>query len=479
MGAHSQPRGVPARGRSTLVLLVAATAGYSLLEAMLVPALPVIQQAVGASPASIAWVFTGLLLAAAVTTPLVGRLAEVRDKRSVLFVVLLIVSLGTLVAGAATSVTVLAVGQVLQGVGLGLVPLSLGIIRDTQPPARVKSGNGLVVGASAVGSAVGFVVAGPLLEALGSHRWLYGIPFVLLVVITVGTWWAVPSCPPTARGRVDRLGAVVLSVGLLALLIGLTQAPVWGWLSAEVLGLGVIATVMLATFVLLELRTIEPLVSMRLLARPTVAAVCLIVFVTGFVVTATQLTISTIVAAPASTGYGLEESATTAGLILLPMGIVGTVAAPLTGRLERLLSARGVMALAGGAIVASCATLLVARGEPGALAASAMLVGFGLGIGVTQAMNTVVTAVPVSRVASVAGAAFVIRSVGSTLGGQVSGGILAGDLLPDVAVPSWSAFSSVFAVAAVLAVVALLLSRALPGRRSASIHAAAVRILEA
>lgn len=72
-----------------------------------------------------------------------------------------------------------------------------------------------------------------------------------------------------------------------------------------------------------------------------------------------------------------------------------------------------------------------------------------------------------------------IRSVGSTLGGQVSGGILAGDLLPDVAVPSWSAFSSVFAVAAVLAVVALLLSRALPGRRSASIHAAAVRILEA
>ncbi|MGH3585917.1 MAG: MFS transporter, partial [Pseudonocardia sp.] len=136
------------RARVVLTVLVVTLFAYNGLETMLAPALPLVQEAVGASTPAIAWVFTGVLLAGAVATPVVGRLADTRDKRKVLLWVLVIVMLGTAVAALSTSIVVLTIGQLLQGVGLGLLPLSAGIIRDTQPPSAVKSANGLIVGSA-------------------------------------------------------------------------------------------------------------------------------------------------------------------------------------------------------------------------------------------------------------------------------------------------------------------------------------------
>jgi predicted MFS family arabinose efflux permease len=156
----------PGEPRLTLVVLALAVFSYSALETMLAPALPLIQQAVGASTPAIAWVFTGVLLSGAVSTPVISRLADTRDKRGVLLGVLIVVCAGTLVAALATSVAVLIVGQLLQGAGLGLVPLGVGIVRDTQPPARMRSANGLIIGVAALSSAVGLLVAGPIVARM-------------------------------------------------------------------------------------------------------------------------------------------------------------------------------------------------------------------------------------------------------------------------------------------------------------------------
>jgi predicted MFS family arabinose efflux permease len=85
-------RGRRAPAVATLFALTAGLFAYSTLETMLSPALPMIQKAIGASTPAIAWVFTGLLLAGAVSTPVIGRLADVRDKRPVLLGVLVVVA---------------------------------------------------------------------------------------------------------------------------------------------------------------------------------------------------------------------------------------------------------------------------------------------------------------------------------------------------------------------------------------------------
>ena len=104
----------PGGPRLTLAVLALAVFSYSALETMLAPALPLIQQAVGASTPAIAWVLTSVLLSGAVSTPVISRLADTRDKRGVLLGVLIMVCAGTLIAALATSVAVLIVGQLLQ-----------------------------------------------------------------------------------------------------------------------------------------------------------------------------------------------------------------------------------------------------------------------------------------------------------------------------------------------------------------------------
>jgi EmrB/QacA subfamily drug resistance transporter len=436
---------------------------YSTLETMLSPALPAIQHAVGASTPAIAWVFTGLLLAGAVSTPLVGRLADVRDKRTVLLGVLAVVALGTLLAAVATNVALLTAGQVLQGVGLSLVPLSVGIIRDTQPARRIAASNGLIVGTAASSTAVGLVVAGPILEVL-PYTWLYWIPFVVIVAAFVVAWVVVPSCPPTRRGRLDSAGAVLLASGLALLLIGISRSSKAGWGSPLVLTLVVVGVAVLGVFAAVELRTSEPLVDLRLLGTRAVLLTCAVAFVVGFGTFAVFVLVPMMVESPTTTGYGLGGSALSSGLYLVPLGIIGTAVAPLTGRLERALGTRGVMLTGTVAMVAAALVLLAAPGRPWLVLVSTALAGLTVGFGLTGAMNIVVATVPEDRTASVSGLAFVVKSIGGALGAQLGAVLLAQSTAPDAELPAWSGFRSAFLLAAAVSTAAVLLSIALPSR---------------
>ncbi|MCW2717574.1 MFS transporter [Pseudonocardia sp.] len=455
------------RGRAatvgTLCVVTAALFAYSTLETMLSPALPLIQEAVGASTPAIAWVFTGLLLAGAVSTPLVGRLADVWDKRPVLLGVLAIVGIGTLLAALASNVALLTTGQVLQGVGLSLVPLAVGIIRDTQPAERVASSNGLIVGTAASSTAVGLVIAGPILQVL-PYTWLYWIPLVVIVAALVVAWAVVPSCPPTKQGRVDWPGAALLGAGLALVLIGISRSSRAGWGSLLVLGLLTAGVVVLAVFVVVELRTRDPLVDLRLLGQRAVLLTCAVSFVVGFGTFAVFVLVPILVESPASTGYGLDGSALDTGLYLIPLGILGTAVAPLTGRLERAIGARGVMLVGTGAMVLASLALLAAPGRPWMILVSTALAGVTVGFGLTQAMNNVVATVPEERTASVSGLTFVTKSIGGTLGAQLGAVLLAQSADPVTELPAWSGFQAAFLLSAAVSVAAVLLSLALPAR---------------
>ncbi|MGW6456243.1 MFS transporter [Streptomyces sp. NPDC055078] len=445
-----------------LLISTSAVVVYFLLESMLAPALPEIQAGVDGTTASVAWVFTGLLLSSAVSTPLVGRLADVADKRKILLSVLAIVAVGVALAGAATSVWQLAIGQILQGVGLSLAPLATGVIRDTQPAHLVRRGNGIIIAGVTLSTGVGPVLAGPIINAVG-YRWLYWGGLVLLVVIGLAAAVATPAMRPQHRGDVDWTGAALLGSGLLVLLIGVTMAPDWGWLSAGLLGSVVLSLVLLAFFVVVELRVDEPLVDLRL-GRRVLAITAVGSFMVGFATTLAYVCIPNIVVAPESTGYGLGGTATTTGLILLPLGVTGAIAAALTGPLERLLGPRLVITLGNVLIVGSCVTMLTLATDAVTYAVAAGILGMGLGLVFTELINVVTASVPAERATSIAGLPFVLRSVGGTLGSQISGSVLASDLLPGIPVPTWDTYTTVlWLTIAVVAVVAAI-SMALPAR---------------
>lgn len=459
------PSSTGLRAKALMPVLVALSTTYTFLESLLGPAVPVIQKSFNTTPAAAAWIFTGLTLAGVISMPLVTRLTDVRDKRPLLLTVTVIVCIGVLISGTAPSIAVLAVGQVLQGVGLALLPLSISVARATQSEERVKRANGLLVGATLFGSAPGFILAGPLLNVVPSFRWLYFIPLFVLVLLAAFAFWVIPSMPARRKAPVDFAGAALLGTGLTVLLVGLTFAPTTGWASPTFLIALGISVALLATFVAVERRTENPLVDFRLGGR-IVITVCLLCFATGYANMTLFVALPTIASAPSAAGYGLGGSTMLAGLLLLPMAALGTITAALNRPLRVRIGSRGVMVVAGLLLTASVGLILM-NTSVAALALSSTLIGAGIGFGLTEAVNLAVENVPEDRVASVAGLVYISRNTGATFGAQIGSSILATALVPALGLPSWSGLATMFSVTLLVAIAATVGGAAVPGRRAA------------
>ncbi|MEV7908659.1 MFS transporter, partial [Streptomyces anulatus] len=130
--------GTAQQGRQLwLTLLALSTAGMvvSVQQTVVIPLLPRLMTTFGVSVAEVTWVFTASLLAGAVATPLLSRLGDMYGKkRMILFTVGLLV-LGSAVCAVSTSLPALIAGRALQGASAALIPLAIGMIRDSFPRA--------------------------------------------------------------------------------------------------------------------------------------------------------------------------------------------------------------------------------------------------------------------------------------------------------------------------------------------------------
>ncbi|MFG2276877.1 MFS transporter [Streptomyces chartreusis] len=439
-----------------MALVVGAVGTYKAIESMASPALPILQQELGATRAEIAWVITGVLLTGPVVTPLIGRLGDMYDKRKVLLAVLAIVGTGTFVSALSVSVPMLIAGQLLQGFGLSTVPLAVGIMKETQSEERLKFGNGLMVGAIYACTALAMLVAGPIADRL-HYSALFWFPFVVLVAMIALVWRFIPSCPPAPDGptRIDFIGAVLFGGGLAVFLLALTHAPDWGWTSVDFLGLVGVAAALLVAFVIAELRISEPLVDIRILRGRQMVAATFLMVVAGFVINVFFVSVPMQVQQPTSTGYGLAATGTTTSLILVPGVLIGT-AAPVVSWVEKILGTR-LANVCGPAVMTAgfvCATQ--SAGSFALTTVSMLCAGLGSGVAIAQAMNLVVAAVPADRVGAFSGLNFVAKAVGSTSGAQVSASILSTDAADAGQAPNWAAFHTIFFLGLAFTVIALV-----------------------
>src|SRR5919198_1192751 len=137
-------------------------------------------------------------------------------KERLLVVVLILLCVATVISAIATSLLVMLVGRVVQGAAGGVFPLAFGIIRDEFPRERVAGAIGVMSALLGVGG--GVVLAGPIVSHLSFH-YLFWLPLIPLVVATVAIHLFVPESPLRVGGRVDWAGAVLMAIGLAAVLV--------------------------------------------------------------------------------------------------------------------------------------------------------------------------------------------------------------------------------------------------------------------
>jgi EmrB/QacA subfamily drug resistance transporter len=451
----------------TFAVLALAAATFAVLQSLVAPALPEIQHELHASPTAVAWVLTGYLLSASVLTPIVGRLGDMFGKERTLVASLAILGAGCLLAALATSIEVLIVARVIQGCGGAIFPLAFGIIRDEFPRERVATGIALISSILGIGAGLGIVLAGPIVDAL-SYHWLFWIPFALVAVTTIATVFFVPESPIKVPGRVNWLGALLLSSWLICLLVAISEGARRGWGDPLIVGLFVAAVVLLVAWINNEQRAAEPLVDMTMMRIRGVWTVNASAFLVGGGLYSSFILLPQFTETPSSAGYGFGSSVTQAGLFLLPSTAGMLVVSPLAGRLANRVGSRVPLLL--GSIATSLAFVwfAFAHSAPWQIYAGSAILGVGIGLAFASLANLIVEAVRPEQTGVATGMNTVMRTVGGSVGSQIGASVLAATVV-GTAVPTEHGFTIAFLVAACACGLAALASLAAPrpGRRPA------------
>ncbi len=454
-------------GRLLAVLALGGCA-YAMLQSLVVPALPILQRDLHTTPTGVAWVFTAYLLAASVATPIAGRLGDMFGKKRTLVVVLAGLGAGTLVAALATTLPLMIAARAIQGLGGAIFPLAFGIVRDEFPRERVAGGIALISGLLGVGGGLGIILAGPILAHLDYH-WLFWIPLVAIVLATVATMLIVPESPIRAPGVLDWAGAGLLSLWLVCLLVAISEAPTWGWLSARTVGLLAAAIAVAGAWVWLETRSAVPLVDMRMMQLRGVWTTNLAGFLLGFGMYSAFVLIPQFVQTPSANGYGFGSSVTQAGLFLIPTTIAMMIASPLGGRLSVRFGSKVPLVLGSTITTLSFVLLAVAHSAHWQIYLASLLLGIGVGFAFASMANLIVEAVPADQTGVATGMNTVMRTVGGAIGAQVAASILAASLLAD-GLPKERGYTLSFVIMAVALAAGVVASLAVPGRKPHRVH---------
>src|SRR3954449_10671581 len=455
----------------TLAILAIGALAFALAQTTLLPALPAIQHHYGATASEAALVITSYFLVAAVATPILGRLGDMFGKQRLLAVSLAAFAAGALVCALAGSLEVTVAGRALMGVGGGVFPLSFGIIRDEFPRERVSTGIGLLGSITGVGGGIGLPLGGIIVDHASFH-WIFWLWIALALIATATTLLFVPESPIRSPGRVDVLGAVVLTIGLVLPLVGLSRANVWGWGSPKLRGLCGAGLAVLVGFGFLERHRRDPLVDLATLRRRAVLTTNIATLLVGFGLFGSFVLIPLLAQTPESTGYGFGLDATQAGLLLLPCSLLNLLGAPLAGAVGARVGSKLPLLVGTTLSAVALLGLSFAHGTPAIVTGWACFLGFGFGLAYAAMPNLIIEAVDAHETGEATGVNTILRNIGATLGSQVAATVLAGHVIASTGFPSDEGFELALLVGAAGSVLAALSSLAIPGRARAAVPAA-------
>ena len=452
-----------ARPAVTFGVLALGVAAFALLQSLVIPVLTTVQHQLHTTQAAVTWVLTAYLLSASVITPILGRVGDMAGKKRVFVLTLAALAAGSLLAAVASSITVMIIARVIQGVGGGMVPVAFGIIRDEFPVSKVAGAVGALASLTAVGAGLGIVIAGPIVGALG-YRWLFWLPLILTVVAAVAATILVPESPVRSPGRISWLPAVLLSAWLVALLVALSQAPSWGWGSSRVMGLLAAAVVLAGAWVAAELRAATPLIDMKMMRLTAVWTNNLVSLLLGVGMYATFAFLPEFVQTPSAAGYGFGASITQSGLMLLPSAITMFAVGMVAGRLARALGGKTLVVT--GCLIGSAAMAMLAfaHQHEWQIYVSNALMGIGFGLAFSAMSALIVVAVPPSQTGVASGMNANIRTIGGSIGSAVMASIVTSQLTP-TGLPREAGYTAGFAVMAAGLVFAALAGLLIPAAK--------------
>ncbi|AJF68775.1 hypothetical protein SVTN_35070 [Streptomyces vietnamensis] len=447
---------MPAGAVIASVALVELSSGIT--QGFLSPLLKGLTDTLKVTAADLNWISIANLLASVAFTPVLARMGDLYGHRRLLRWNLAIVLAGSVLVGLSRSFPMLLAGQILQGAFAGFFPLLVGILRNRPDGGDGESRRGisLMVAALIGGLSLGLLSSGFIASTVDSPTAALWVPAIGASLALAVTWPLLPESDDRPGGSVDWTGAVLLSLGLVALMLalGLGGTPGWEWTSTRTLATLIGGVFLTALWVLVELRTAAPMIDVRMFRRRNVVVVSVVTLTFSFCMIGLQVAHSVFLGtSPAETGYGFGYDPIAIGLGLLPNLLamaLGALAAPaVAARIsDRLTLVTGSGLMAVGYVIA-----LAAHASAPVFLFGTALAGLGSGFLQHSTRTLAVESVPHDRTSVGSGINELLINVGGSLGAAAVLTVFAGHTPAGHTLPDLGAYTTSWVVCVVISLV--------------------------
>ena len=367
------------------------------------------------------WVFSIYMLTSTTTVPIYGKLSDILGRKRVYAASMLLFIFGSLLCGQARSMEQLILFRAIQGIGAGgVLPLAFTIVGELFSLEQRAKMQGLFSGVWGVSAVIGPLIGGFLVDQV-SWQWVFYINAIPGLIAIGLVWFAWKETSPARVKNLpaDYAGAALLTLGALALLLGLNELGQWysGWLLAG-------AACLLVGLVWVERRAADPILPLHLFKERLFTITILHGIFAGWAMFGSLSYVPLYVQAV------LGTSATQAGIALMPMSLSWTIASIFGSRLLLKMSYR-TLALAGMVllVIGTFFMMWIGGGSSQVLImVYTSLMGIGMGLSIPAFLIAVQSSVRRSELGAATSAVQFSRSIGGTLGVGVLGVYLSSQL---------------------------------------------------
>ncbi|HEY3748467.1 MAG TPA: MDR family MFS transporter [Pseudonocardiaceae bacterium] len=369
----------------------------------------------------LSWVVTGYALAAAASTPIWGKLGDLHGRRGMFMISIVIFLVGSALAGLSQNMDQLIGFRAIQGLGAGgLMVGAMAIIGDLIPPRERGRYQAMIGGMMPIAFVGGPLVGGLLTDDL-SWRWVFyiNLPLGIAALIVTGLFMKLPKT--NIKARIDYIGAVLLTVGIVSLTLAASWAgSQYAWGSWQIIGLFAVAVVFLVGFVYAEGKVAEPILPPRLFRNRNFTVAQILSFLVGAAM------FGAVNFLPQYMQNVRGASATASGLLLLPL-MFGMLAVMLTtGQITTRTGRYREFPIIGGFVLTvGMLLLLMLNLNTTTIVASGLTLVVGLGMGFLMQNTMLITqnSAELRDMGAASGSVTLFRTVGGSLGIALLGSI--------------------------------------------------------
>jgi EmrB/QacA subfamily drug resistance transporter len=382
------------------------------------------------------WVVTIYLLTSTITVPFYGKLSDLYGRRPMLMIGITLFLIGSVLSGLSQEMWQLILFRGIQGLGAGaLFPIALAVIGDLFTPAERGKYQGLFGAVFGISFLIGPGLGGFLTDNVGWH-WIFFVNLPIGIISLAVIWRLLPTIKRTGASRdFDYLGALIFTVAIGFLLVGLTNKQAGDWADPTVGGFIAIGLLGSALFAFVESRAKEPIVPLDLWRNRTYASSIISTFLVSFGF------FGAIIFLPRWFQVVRGESATSSGYLIFPMliGLIGSsiVAGALVSRTGKY---KAIVLAALVSMTVGIALMTQLRADTSYPELFLWMFIAGLGIGPTLSVFTIIVqnAVPFSKLGVATSNLTFFRQIGGSVGLAIAGtqfGTALKDQLPSQLIP--------------------------------------------